>query len=212
VIYLCDHWSAWVADPVVPIDWDARTGAYVLQVSSGSYVRLQHCFLCGSGDDAECSCDVLQGWAQMPGSCVEYDARLREYRLACGAYDHHWIMHYCPACGGRLPSSERAGCFHDMDQQEIRELEARLKNVRSVEEVIAALGNPDRRLTPPTENQLRDNRLYGVEIVRQVLTYSAVARSFEIYVQEAASGEISFSFVPHERKTCQDNPGQSGRA
>jgi hypothetical protein len=107
-------------------------------------------------------------------------------------------MQYCPVCGGRLPPSHRADLFAEMDEQEIQECERRLAHLRTLDAIIAVLGRPDDDRTFSSDFQMADKQRYGVEIVRRVLTYSSVARTFDVSVQETASGEISISFVPRE--------------
>jgi hypothetical protein len=53
------------------------------------------------------------------------------------------MIYHCPFCGGKAPKSRRDELFHRLPHAEQRRLGELTHNLRTVQEVTAALGEPD---------------------------------------------------------------------
>ena len=99
-----------------------------------------------------CECGYLDREASDPDSPIQFDRELNEYYFA------HQITHdggtqakgklslyHCPFCGGRAPESRRDDLFHRLTEAERQRLMRITKDLKTVQEVVSAFGEPDIR-------------------------------------------------------------------
>jgi len=91
-----------------------------------------------------CKCEWLEREAAEPRSPIEFDAKLNEYHIVRGPKDF-LMIYYCPFCGGSAPKSRRDRLFHTLTDAERSRLVKLTKNLRTVEDVTRAFGEPDYR-------------------------------------------------------------------
>jgi hypothetical protein len=96
----------------------------------------------GSG---ECQCGGLERMADDLKDPIEFDPRLNEYHIIRKGASGYSLVYFCPLCGGRAPKSKRGGLFQQLDGAEQTRLFESTKNLATVPEVIASLGEPDIR-------------------------------------------------------------------
>lgn len=89
-----------------------------------------------------CDCGVLERMADDPKCPVEFDASLNEYHIAHEGKGYS-LIRYCPFCGGSTPKSKRSLLFHRITDVEQRRLCELTKNIRTVQDVTGAFGEPD---------------------------------------------------------------------
>lgn len=99
-----------------------------------------------SDTDRKCECGCAERWARDPHHPVQFNELSGGFEIAHGR-DGRWRtpMHYCPVCGGRLPSNSEA-LFTTPDEVEMAEATALLRGVQSADEVLRRLGPPDQTI------------------------------------------------------------------
>src|SRR6266404_3180962 len=91
-----------------------------------------------------CKCQWLERQVDDPKSPVEFDAEMNEYHIVRGPKDF-LMVYYCPFCGGSAPKSKRSLLFHTLTNAERQRLVTLTKNMRTVQDVTRAFGEPDIR-------------------------------------------------------------------
>ena len=89
-----------------------------------------------------CKCEWLERAADDPKCPVEFDAEVNEYHLVRSPQDY-MMIHYCPWCGGSAPKSKRGKLFHTLTDVESRRLVRLTQDMRTLQEVTTAFGEPD---------------------------------------------------------------------
>lgn len=92
-----------------------------------------------------CKCGWLERAADDPKTPVEFDAGMNEYHIVLGAKDI-LMIYYCPFCGGSAPKTRRDQLFHTLTDVELERLVTLTKDMRTVEDVTRAFGEPDIRM------------------------------------------------------------------
>jgi hypothetical protein len=90
----------------------------------------------------ECNDGHLEDLAADPTCPVEFDSRLNEYHITREG-GGHFMIYYCPLCGGSVPESRRDQLFHKLTEIERRRLIDLTQNLKTLDEVLAAFGPPD---------------------------------------------------------------------
>src|SRR5215468_2938524 len=93
----------------------------------------------------ECRCGGLARMADDPKDPVEFDPQLNEYHITRKGNGGYALVYFCPLCGGRAPASKRSDLFQKLDGTEQRRLFGLTKDLHTLQEVIASLGEPDER-------------------------------------------------------------------
>ena len=91
-----------------------------------------------------CKCDWLERAADDAKTPVEFDPKLNEYHIVRGPKDF-LMIYFCPFCGGSAPKSRRDRLFHTLTDAERERLVRLTKDMRTVEDVTRAFGQPDIR-------------------------------------------------------------------
>ena len=89
-----------------------------------------------------CDCGNLERMADNPKCPVEFAADLNEYHIV-GEEGAYWLVYYCSFCGGTMPKSRRERLFHRISEAEQHRLCELSKDMRTVQDVTAAFGEPD---------------------------------------------------------------------
>jgi len=93
----------------------------------------------------ECKCGGLARLASDPKDPVEFDPGLNEYHIIWPGGGGYSAIYFCPFCGGIAPKSQRAKLFQTLTDAERQRLCDLTKELRTVQDVIAAFGEPDNR-------------------------------------------------------------------
>lgn len=89
-----------------------------------------------------CDCGYLERMAEHPKCPVKFDEELNEYHIV-GEGEGYWMIYYCPFCAGSAPKSRRDRLFHRISDAEQHRLCNLTKDLRTVQDVTAAFGEPD---------------------------------------------------------------------
>jgi hypothetical protein len=121
-----------------------------------------------------------------PNSPIKFDKKLSEFQLIYTRVKNgetsivNWPMKFCPFTGTRLESG-RAAAFYEPSQRETESMLRRLESASTIEEISRVLGKPDLS--------------YGSnEWFRQQFSYTNVAKTFDVIVQEDHDGKASVCF------------------
>jgi hypothetical protein len=148
-------------------------------------------------EQAECKCGGLARMAEDPKDPIEFDARLNEYHIIHKGNGGYSLVYYCPLCGGRAPASKRSSLFQRLDDFERRRLSELTKDLRTVQEVVAAFGQPDVRR--PVGMTIIRPEIEGVPETAQsfpAMTYSRLSETANVYVSVYPDDKVSVSFQP----------------
>ena len=143
----------------------------------------------------ECKCGVLQQAADDPDSHVEFDPKLNEFHIT-GKSNGYMMVYYCPFCGGSAPKSRRPSLFHRLSNAERRRLCELTKDLRTVDAVIAALGQPDIRhpvglITGTPERDGKPETTQGYPM----MIYSKISDTANIEVVVYPDDKVAITFV-----------------
>jgi len=142
----------------------------------------------------ECKCGLLARLAEDPKNSVEFDARLNEYHILRKGDGGYSVLYYCPFCGGRAPRSHRDSLFHRLTDAERHRLTELTKNLQTVQDVVAALGEPDVKglrmsvTTPEKEGTPETTQSYPA------MTYSKLSDVANVIVQVFPNDRVAITF------------------
>ena len=151
-----------------------------------------------------CKCEWLERAAEDPKCPVEFDAELNEYHLVRGPKDH-MMIYYCPFCGGSAPKSKRDKLFHILTDTERRRLCELTKDMRTVQDVMTAFGEPDIKqpvgmviTEPERDGKPETTRSYPVMI------YQKLSDIADVHVTIYPADRVGISF---QGKAVKKNAG-----
>jgi len=105
------------------------------------------------------------------------------------------MIYHCPFCGGRAPKSRRVDLFHRLTDAEQRRLCELTKSLRTIQDVTAALGEPDIRqpiglvsTTPERDGNPETTQSYPV------LIYTRLSDIADVYVRIDPNDRVSINF------------------
>jgi len=193
----CDTLKLGAREPDFPVSFDENSETYVLELSSELHFQMKYCFFCGGFDDPDagnefCSCGLLERWAADPKVAVEFDAKFNVYHVLYGN-DGQLRLYYCPDCGGRLPESKHGEFFEELSEAEVDEFRTKLRELKTIEEVIAVLGAPQSESGPSNHTAIH-KELYNVKDWKRALWFQPAGRTVTICVQEFEDGELGITF------------------
>ena len=158
---------------------------------------MKYCFFCGGFGPPDvgkefCSCGLVERWAADSKVAVEVDAKFNVYHVLCGN-DGQLRLYYCPDCGGRLPESKHGEFFEELSEVEVDEFRTKLRELKTIEEVIAVLGAPESESGPSKITAIH-KELYNVKDWRRALWFQPAGRTVTICVQEFEDDELGITF------------------
>jgi len=105
------------------------------------------------------------------------------------------LMHYCPFCGGSTPRSRRDQLFHKITTAEQHRLCNLTKDIRTVQQVTAAFGEPDtyHQVGRITTTREREN---GPEITKSqpVMIYRKLSDIADVHVTVYPADRVAIHF------------------
>jgi hypothetical protein len=153
----------------------------------------------------ECKCNTLSQWATDLTVPIEFDAVLNEYHMVCG--DKIFMLYYCPLCGGRLPESRRGELFVEASPEEQSQLESRLAGVKTIDEIIARLGEPDLDFGA-TSFKAEDKAIYGYKDVIRSIRYERLAKTLTVSAQELEDGALQIFYTGKVKEAEKESGGE----
>ena len=184
----------------MPVTFHSEAADFSLDLNTDLSVRPLHCTLCGgqgkvahSASHVQCQCGLLERWATDAAIRIEYDAEFDEYHLMlkAGAFR---MIYFCPSCGGRTPESKRGDFFTKPSQTDIQSLSARVRQAKTLDEVVHIIGQPDDRHGPITHTP-EEKRTHAVKNIKSSLVYWTLSSTVCLIVQEDEDGRVNFRFT-----------------
>jgi hypothetical protein len=143
-----------------------------------------------------CRCAWLKNAASDPEVPVKFDHDVGEYQVEHrdGGYS---VVRHCPWCGGAAPASMRASLFATLSSAELRRLGRLTARLKTVEDAVAALGEPDLCETEglTIETPSRGRRPARVEVF-PTMTFSRLSKVADVTLADHGPKGIGFSFSP----------------
>lgn len=141
-----------------------------------------------------CDCRTLERMADEPKCPVEYNAELNEYHIV-GEDSGHWLIYYCPFCGGSTPKSRRDRLFHRITGHEQLRLCNLTKDLRTAQDVTNAFGQPDinhqvGRVTTTPERKGKPE----ITKSRPVMVYTKLSEIADVYVTIRPNDRVDIHF------------------
>ena len=141
-----------------------------------------------------CDCGVLERASREPDHAIRWDESMNEYYIAHGK-SGRMMVYYCPFCGGSTPKSRRSLLFHTLTDAERQRLCNLTKDIRTLQEVTNAFGEPDIRqpigwvsTTPERDGKPETTKSYPVMI------YSKLSEFADVHVTIYPTDRVGFSF------------------
>ncbi len=148
---------------------------------------------------ALCKCGYLERQANRPDSPIQFDAALNEYHflyLTSTGGNAKLMIYHCPFCGGRAPKSKRETLFATLTIAEQQRLVELTKRLRTVDEVLIALGPPD------LDNEAgvicvaseREEKPEATQSYR-TLVYRKLSDTADIHVRVYPTDQVAITFI-----------------
>jgi hypothetical protein len=147
--------------------------------------------------EIDCECGWFRRNADDPEVPIEFNADVNEYQLvsALPGRGSRQPLYFCPFCGCRAPRSTRADKFHTLTHTELQRLSRIVRPLKTVEELISKLGEPDRRAPGvPTVHAPSDGSPERAE-VGESLTYTRLSSAADVHVQVVPGAPLRFGFT-----------------
>ena len=142
-----------------------------------------------------CTCGMLQQAAETAGTPVKFDKEMNEFRLVHDPDNAGgWILRHCFFCGGKAPNSLREYLFMRLTKEERWRLINLTKPLKTVEDVITALGKPDSdmeagsSITYPEKDGNPEQTTYY-----RTLSYRNLSETANVRVMVYPAGQVAFS-------------------
>jgi hypothetical protein len=154
-------------------------------------------------DPYACDCGWLERAANDLSVPIGFDPKVNEYFLRAGSpggVEAHWVIRFCPNCGGDAPVSHRGSLFEVIIPEEQIRLEQLWSNLRTRDDVIRAWGPPDEHIpqgygeTEPDRGD-RPPRTVKCDIMR----YNNLSTTAVVDVILRAGDSVMFSYSPKPR-------------
>lgn len=142
----------------------------------------------------ECKCGQLARMAEEPRNSIEFDVQLNEYHIMRKDGSGYSLIHFCPFCGGRAPKSQRNSLFHQLTDAERHRLTELTKELRTVQDVIAGLGEPDLKGLSMTVTTRENEGKPETTQTYPVMTYSKLSDTANINVQIYPTDRVAITF------------------
>jgi len=185
-------------DERVPVELKKETGEFVLTINAGTVVTLAYCPWCGERlDGSEKSnslrdgvCEHIKDLAAKPESSIRYLSPEGEY-FVC-ANDLSVRLFFCPICGRKLPVQQTNR--YEKSPIEVEQLTKLFANVRSPDDAIEQVGQPDFERGPNADHFYWKGERVSVGFNR-ALFYERLARTVEVHVVEWSDGKTDVKFL-----------------
>lgn len=150
-------------------------------------------------DPYACDCGWLERAANDPSVPIGFDPQVNEYFLRAGTpggVEAHYVIRFCPSCGGDAPVSHRAGLFEVITPKESVRLKELTTGLRTRADVIKAWGPPDEEIPDgygETEPERGDKPTRTVRF--DVMRYNKLSTTAVVDVILHAGDRVMFSYT-----------------
>lgn len=144
-------------------------------------------------ESENCHCGTVESLASDRHSPIEYDKKLNEYNLVWRGEKASYRLYFCFFCGGKLPESKRASLFTEPSAEEMKEVAQILGNVKSIQQALQILGEPDNTVQAPKVSS-QDNGKSDVNYKRHHF-YLRRWKTLDLTIRERKDGSIDSAFT-----------------
>jgi hypothetical protein len=198
---VCGALRRWAIDPAFTSCFTVRAGVSYFKLNDKMEVKICFCPLCGGHlpeqNNFDCTCGALSSWSSYAQSTIGYDSDCNEYYCRDSEGGHN-NLYFCPNCGGQLPKSKRSAFFLQPSPDEIGRLRNLLKDVKCIRDVIVLLGPPDLQ-KEGTRRSARDKLVFKAKDTKMQVSYTRLAQTIDLVVQEDEDGRLAVLYVPKPR-------------
>jgi len=103
-------------------------------------------------------------------------------------------IYHCPLCGGRAANARHVAVLDDITDNERRRLINLTKNLRTVQDVAGAFGEPDFRRTMSMGGNPDTTKFYPVMI------YAKLSTTADVHVMIFPADRVGISFQPKQAR------------
>ena len=159
-------------------------------------------------DPYACDCGWLERAANDPSVPIGFDVQTNEYFLRAGTAgqaEAHYVIRFCPSCGGDAPVSHRASLFEVVTAGETIRLHEFMSKPHTRDDVVREWGPPDEYLDngySETEPQKPDAPARTATF--DVMRYKNVSKNAVVDVILGGADRVRFTYYP---KVKQKNEG-----
>jgi hypothetical protein len=111
------------------------------------------------------------------------------------------MIYYCPFCGGSAPKSKRDRLFHTLTDVERQRLVDLTKDMRTVQDVVHAFGEPDIRqptglvvIKPEKDGNPETTQSYPV------MVYTKISKTADVRVTIYPTDRVGIGFLTKGKK------------
>ncbi|WP_425399677.1 DUF6980 family protein [Aeoliella sp.] len=145
-----------------------------------------------------CTCSYLERAADEPENPIVFHESTGEYQFtypdSVDGGTAMLVIYHCPFCGGAAPDSKRPAMFHVVSRTETDRLLTILRACKNVEDVLAALGPPDRDDPTGCSSTTFEEVDCPPQItIERLLVYENLSDVADVHVTERPNGKIGFS-------------------
>jgi len=149
-------------------------------------------------DPYACDCGWLQRAANDPSMPIGFDSQVNEYYLRAGtpdAADAHYVIRFCPNCGGDAPVSHRDHLFTVLSPGETIQLQESFKELRTRGDVIRKWGSPDEEIPAGyAETEPEQPNAASKTVTFDVMRYKSVSPNAVVDVILCAGERVKFMY------------------
>jgi hypothetical protein len=145
-----------------------------------------------------CRCGALERHAIEPDSPIRFDTELNEYHFVhrnSKGNEGYLLIRHCPFCGGKAPESRRDLQFRQLSLAEQIRLSKLIGDFHTIDEVIAALGEPDIKdpIGVMATNPERDGKPETTQVYA-TMTYTSLSDVADIVITVYAPDRLGIQF------------------
>lgn len=141
-----------------------------------------------------CKCGYLDRQSKEPASGVEFDSSVNEYNIK--GTGRRSVIYHCPWCGGAAPLSRRESLFETITRDELLRLQKLVEDIKTVDQAVAAFGQPDRDVQNETGIGTPENGKTPATFTRyRTLTFSKLSKTADVQLMDCSPAAVRFSFV-----------------
>ncbi len=155
-------------------------------------------------DPYDCDCGWLERAANDTSIPIGFDAKVNEYYLRTGTpggVEAHYVIKFCPNCGGDAPVSHRHSLFNVLTPEEMMQLQVLFRDLRTRDDVIGTWGQPDEQIPNGYgETAPRQPDSAPRTVTLDVMRYNNVSPNAVIDVLLCAGDRVRFTYYPKARQ------------
>ena len=155
-------------------------------------------------DPYACDCGWLARAADDPSVPIGFDAQVNEYYLKAGTgeAEAHYVLKFCPWCGGDAPVSHRDTLFEVITPEEGVRLKNLWSTLRTRDDVDRAWGAPD-ELIPQgyAEMEPEKDGKPGRTVHHDVMRYNNLSSTAVVDVILCPGNRVMFTYFTKPKAT-----------